>query len=86
SNNIDRWFNRSTMREFDMRIVFQMSSNDSSQLIDSPEAGRIGPNRAILYSDERGTREKFRPYGTVSDSWREWIAEQWNTSGVQSGS
>lgn len=86
SNNIDRWFNRSTMREFDMRIVFQMSSNDSSQLIDSPEAGRIGPNRAILYSDERGTREKFRPYGTVSDSWREWIAEQWNTTGVQSGS
>lgn len=82
SNNIDRWFNRNTMREFDMRVVFQMSGNDSSQLIDSPDAGRLGPNRAILYSDERGTREKFRPYGAVSEAWRDWLAEQWKLTEV----
>lgn len=79
SNNIDRWFSRGTMREFDMRIVFQMSGNDSSQLIDSPEAGRIGPNRAIIYSDEKGAREKFRPYGVVNEDWRNWLAQQWDS-------
>jgi energy-coupling factor transporter ATP-binding protein EcfA2 len=68
-NNIDRWFNRQSLREFEMRVVLQMSAADSSHLIDSPVASRLGTNRALLYSDERGTLEKFRPYGPPSDAW-----------------
>jgi len=40
-----------------------MSSNDSSNLIDSPIGNRLGFNRALLYSEEQGVMEKFRPYG-----------------------
>jgi len=51
------------MREFDNRILFQMSAADSSNLIDSPAANKLGMNRALAYSEEQGTTEKFRPYG-----------------------
>lgn len=65
-NSVDRWFGRQLLREFETRIVFQMSPADSSNLIDSPAAGRLGPNRALLYRDDQGTLEKFRPYGPPS--------------------
>jgi len=75
-NNVDRWFSRQTLREFEMRVAFQMSAADSSNLIDSPAASRLGTNRALLYSDERGTAEKFRPYGPPSDEWLKWLQPQ----------
>lgn len=74
-NNVDRWFSRQTLREFEMRVVFQMSSGDSSNLIDSPVAARLGPNRALLYSESRGTTQKFRPYGPASAEWMQWLDE-----------
>ena len=58
-----------TMRELEMRVAFQMSATDSSNLIDSPVAGRLGQNRALLYLEETGTLEKFRPYGLPSEKW-----------------
>ncbi len=74
-NTVDRWFGRQLLREFETRIVFQMSPADSSNLIDSPAAGRLGPNRALLYRDDQGTLEKFRPYGPpTADSLREILA------------
>jgi S-DNA-T family DNA segregation ATPase FtsK/SpoIIIE len=75
-NNVDRWFSRQALREFEMRVAFQMSAADSSNLIDSPAASRLGTNRALLYSDERGTAEKFRPYGPPSEEWLKWLHEQ----------
>jgi hypothetical protein len=74
-NNVDRWFNRQSLREFEMRVVLQMSAADSSHLIDSPAASRLGTNRALFYSDERGTIEKFRPYGLPADSWLAWLRQ-----------
>lgn len=73
-NNVDRWFSRQALREFDLRAVFQMSAADSSNLIDSPAASRLGANRALLYSDERGTIEKFRPYGIPTEEWFAWAS------------
>ncbi len=58
----ERAINRNLMREFDNRILFQMSAADSSNLIDSPAANRLGACRALAYSEEQGTLEKFRPY------------------------
>jgi hypothetical protein len=60
--SIDRTFDRNTLREFDNRVLFQMSAADSSNLVDSPIANKLGFNRALAYSEELGTTEKFRPY------------------------
>ena len=60
--SIDRALDRNSMREFDTRVLFQMSASDSSNLIDSPAANRLGPCRALAYSEEQGTLEKFRSY------------------------
>ena len=67
--NLDRWFSRQTMKEFESRIAFQMNSADSSNLIDGPAASRLGVNRALLYREETGTLQKFRPYGAPSTDW-----------------
>lgn len=71
-NNVSRWFSSQTLREFELRVVFQLSASDSSNLIDSPLASKLGPNRAILHSVDQGTNEKFRPYGPPTP---EWLAE-----------
>lgn len=68
-NNVDRWLGRSMLREFESRVVLQMNATDSSNLIDSPAGNRLGPNRALLYRDDSGTIEKFRPYGRPPAGW-----------------
>ncbi|MEM6314484.1 MAG: cell division protein FtsK, partial [Planctomycetota bacterium] len=60
--SLERRLGREALREFDGRVLFQMSANDSSVLIDTPAANRLGFYRALLCSEERGTQEKFRPY------------------------
>ena len=69
-NNLGRWLSNQSVRELEMRVAFQMSSADSSNLIDSPSAGKLGTNRALLFLEEQGTLEKFRPYGLPSDELR----------------
>jgi hypothetical protein len=59
---IERTLDRTSLREFDYRVLFQMSAADSSNLIDSPLANKLGPLRALSYSEEQGIVEKFRPY------------------------
>lgn len=71
SNNAGRWMSNQTLRELEMRVAFQMSATDSSNLIDSPAAGKLGQNRALLYLEEHGSHEKFRPYGLPSADWLE---------------
>jgi len=68
--NTERYLDRNGMREIENRVLFQMSSGDSTQLIDSPAASRLGPNRAIFYSEESGVIEKFRPYAALDPSER----------------
>jgi hypothetical protein len=70
--NLERVFDRQTLREFDNRVLFQMGAPDSTTLIDSPTASKLGLQRALLANEEHGTLEKFRPYGMPSD---EWLAE-----------
>jgi hypothetical protein len=61
-NNLNRTLSRKTMKEFQMRILFQMSGADSSELIDTPLASTLGLYRGLLFLEEHGTVEKFRPY------------------------
>jgi len=66
---LDRTLDRQTIREFDNRVLFQMSAADSSNLIDTPDANQLGFHRALFYSEEQGLMEKFRPYGPISKNW-----------------
>jgi len=61
-NNVGRWIQRRVLGEFEMRVLFQMSANDSANLIDSPAASTLGLHRALLHNDALGTSETFRPY------------------------
>ncbi|HEX5269241.1 MAG TPA: FtsK/SpoIIIE domain-containing protein, partial [Gemmataceae bacterium] len=72
-NNLNRSFDRPALREFEMRVLFQMSAADSSTLIDNPAAGKLGVNRALFHSEDRGQPEKFRPYGLPSEEWLAWV-------------
>jgi hypothetical protein len=75
-NNLNRTFDRQGLREFELRVLFQMSANDSSTLIDNPAAGKIGELRALYFSEEEGKLEKFRPYGLPDDEWLGYIRNQ----------
>ena len=69
ANNAGRYLNRKAMAEFEMRIIFQMSANDSARMIDSPAAQDLGLYRALLYNEQAGTLETFRPYAMPPEGW-----------------
>ncbi|MDA1038818.1 MAG: FtsK/SpoIIIE domain-containing protein [Planctomycetota bacterium] len=74
--NLMRTFDRGAIKEFELRTVFQMSGTDSSQLIDSPAASKLGPQRALFIHEETGTLEKFRPYAFPSPEWLTSVSER----------
>jgi energy-coupling factor transporter ATP-binding protein EcfA2 len=80
-NSLTRSIDRLTLRDIDYRIVLPMSAADSSSLIDSPAAGRLGENRALFYRDDLGTHTKFRPYQKPTTEWLAWAAEQLRRGG-----
>ena len=75
-NNLNRHFSHQVLREFEMRVLFQMSPADSGQMLDSPLASKLGPHRALFYSEEQNRLEKFRPYGLPSEDWLRRLGEQ----------
>jgi S-DNA-T family DNA segregation ATPase FtsK/SpoIIIE len=68
-NNVMRFLSRKALSEFEMRVVFQMSANDSASLIDSPLANNLGLHRAILFNGHEGWLETFRPYALPDEAW-----------------
>ena len=68
-NNVNRFMNRKALSEFEMRVIFQMSPNDSASLIDSPKASDLGLHRAIFYNEQEGHLETFRPYAPPEMEW-----------------
>lgn len=68
-NSVNRFMNRKALAEFEMRVVFQMSANDSASLIDSPAASNLGLHRAILFNEHEGYTETFRPYAMPDNGW-----------------
>lgn len=67
--NLLRCMERATLREFDLRALFQMNAGDSSQLVDSPAASKIGRHFALFAHEESGVLEKFRPYAWPDAAW-----------------
>ncbi|CAN5222143.1 FtsK/SpoIIIE domain-containing protein [soil metagenome] len=68
-NNVNRFLSRKALTEFEMRVVFQMSANDSASLVDSPKASDLGLHRALFYNEHEGYLETFRPYALPDESW-----------------
>jgi hypothetical protein len=68
-NNINRFLSRKAFSEFEMRVLFQMSANDSASLIDNPKASLLGLHRAVLFNAQEGYLETFRPYALPPAEW-----------------
>lgn len=68
-SNAIRWLSNSLLREFEIRIAFRMNQTDSASLVDTPVAASLGQGRAIIYRDQTGTTEKFRPFAWPSEQW-----------------
>ena len=77
-NNLHRALGRKPLGEFEMRVLFQMSANDSATLIDSPKASNLGLHRALLYNEQHGAMETFRPYALPPQEWLEEAAAKLN--------
>ena len=68
-NNINRFMSRKALSEIEMRVLFQMSANDSASLIESPKAANLGLHRALYYNEQEGHLETFRPYALPTPAW-----------------
>jgi DNA polymerase III delta prime subunit len=77
--NLGRTLDRNSQREFEQKILFQMSANDSGQLIDSTAASDLGLHRGLLYVEDTGTLEKFRPWALPDPAWLAQVAESMST-------
>ncbi len=78
--NLNRAIDRTTLREFDLRVLFQMSPNDSSYLIDSPLASKLGQQLAIFQNEDAGVLEKFRPYKWPDAEWLQSLGRSWSSN------
>jgi hypothetical protein len=67
--NLNRAFDRPLVREFAVRVLFQMSATDSSTLMDSPAASKLQRHRALFLQEDQERPEKFRPYGWPPAGW-----------------
>lgn len=74
--NLNRALDRRVQREFETRVAFQMSAEDSAMFVDTPAAAKLGLYRALLVSEEEARLEKFRPYDLPTPSWLEWVRTQ----------
>jgi DNA segregation ATPase FtsK/SpoIIIE, S-DNA-T family len=74
--NLSRWLDRQSLTDLSWRVLFQMSATDSANLMDGPDASRLGVHRAILFNEEQGEFEKFRPYGPPPPDWLAWVKQQ----------
>ncbi|MCX6904121.1 MAG: FtsK/SpoIIIE domain-containing protein [Verrucomicrobia bacterium] len=68
-NNVNRFLSRKAFSEFEMRVLFQMSANDSASLIDNPKASTLGLHRALFFNEQEGYLETFRPYALPERPW-----------------
>jgi DNA segregation ATPase FtsK/SpoIIIE, S-DNA-T family len=85
-NNLNRFFAHQVLREFEMRVLFQMSPNDSGHMLDAPAASKLGPHRALFHSEEQNRLEKFRPYGIPTAEWLDSLARQLSQRPAPGGS
>lgn len=60
-STVGRWLSRGSLREMEIRLAMQMSANDSSNLIESVSASKLGNKVMLMYDDATGQEAQFRP-------------------------
>jgi DNA segregation ATPase FtsK/SpoIIIE, S-DNA-T family len=75
-NNVNRFLSRKAFSEFGLRVLFQMSANDSASLIDNPKASTLGLHRALFFNEQEVYLETFRPYALPDRAWLDRAARQ----------
>jgi hypothetical protein len=78
--NLVRRLNRNALRDFGMRVAFQMGRDDSLILMETQDANKLGAYRALFYNEEENYLEKFRPYKTPKEDWLKKIAQRFSES------
>jgi S-DNA-T family DNA segregation ATPase FtsK/SpoIIIE len=71
------------LSEFEMRVLFQMSANDSAVLVDLPNASNLGMDRAHYYNEIKGYLETFRPCAPPSNAWLDEAGEKLQSQAVE---
>ena len=61
-STVNRWLSRSAMREIEIRLLMQMGANDSTNLIESVAASRLGENVMLVHDEATGQSQGFRPF------------------------
>ncbi len=61
-SNVVRWLSTALLKEFDFRVAFRLNQTDSASLLETPAAAALTSGRAILYQDQTGDTERFRPW------------------------
>ena len=61
-STVQRWLSRLSMREIEIRLLMQMSANDSTNLVDSIAASRLGDHVMLLFDEATGQEQRFRPF------------------------
>ncbi|MBI2826099.1 MAG: cell division protein FtsK [Planctomycetia bacterium] len=74
--SFNRMLDRQALKEFETRVLLQMSAADSSMLVDTPAASQLGRHRAYLHCEDEGRLEKFRPFSIPSTEWLERICQR----------
>jgi hypothetical protein len=80
SVSLGRRLDRSLLREFGIRLLFQMSKEDSYSLIDSDAAAQINETQAVLDDVDRGRTIKLRPFAVPRAEWLMDIAAKAGTT------
>jgi hypothetical protein len=83
--SLGRRVDRSLLREFGIRLLFQMSKEDSYSLIDSEAAAQINETQAVLDDVDRGRTIKLRPFAVPRAEWLTDIAVQGNATTDKQG-
>lgn len=65
-STVQRWLSRAALREIEIRLLMRMSGNDSTNLIDSVAASRLGEHVMLVFDEATGQEQKFRPFATSS--------------------
>lgn len=83
-NSLSRALNRKAISEFELRVLYQMSANDSATLCDSPKASDLGLHRALLHNGQQGMLETFRPYALPDAAWLVEVGQSLQGGGIVS--
>lgn len=79
-STISRWLPRTALREIEIRMLMQMSTGDSSNLVDTVAAAHLGEHVMLLYDEATSQEQKFRPYAWNSlNQLGQWVLEADNS-------